>query len=513
MPTPEEPKPSPLSQPEQKRRGADHEKLLGASQHLWYRPERLTREDLGGDLSCRVAYNGSANVTFDVIDLSQWGFAYRVGVEHAPLPGTELEMIQILHRGTPVWSGRGLVARFEERPQPRVGVRITSGGIDLETLLVRENVVEQRMAQALRQHAELGALPAAWRAEVGMLQQLFQLMLENADAASAMVAREGWWRDDAACQQVCASLYARWGPAYRAQCLKLERISRSFGPDRVQLGHRYAQRALSPYLLPDPSYRRAFEKPLGYAGDYRLMELIQKPALEGDSLYGRFLHYAAQRFTLAEAVRQRGAVAMEAIRAVLSVDAPVRLASLACGPAIELQRVFADLPARRHPVDVILIDQDDDALAVCQRELLRVINQRADASLVTVHCLRFSVRQIVLPKRGKEQDLMQQVLRDLDLVYSMGLFDYLQQPLAARVTASLWKMLRPGGRLMIGNLQRVPDSSWMMEYTAEWNLVYRKAADMRNLGGDLAPTPRRMRVRKDATGMCLFLDATRAPKD
>jgi hypothetical protein len=106
--------------------------------------------------------------------------------------------------------------------------------------------------------------------------------------------------------------------------------------------------------------------------------------------------------------------------------------------------------------------------------------------------------------------VVRRLLHDLDLAYSMGLYDYLQQPVATRVTQALWKMLRPGGRLMIGNLRRVPDSSWMMEYAAEWNLIYRKIPDMRALGEELRPAPRRVRIRRDATGMCLFLDAERA---
>lgn len=498
----------PLS--EQERKGADHQALQGASQHLWFRPERLTREDFGDDLVCQVSLNGDPASSFQVLDLAQWGFAFRCDALHAPIPGAELEEIEILHRGARVWSGRGRVARYENHPAPRVGVRVISSGIDLETLLVRESVVEQRLARTLAEHERLRSLPVSWRAEVGILQQLFHLAREAADATTAMVPREGWWREQEACQAVCASLYSRWAPAYRAQCLKLERMSKSFSPEQALLGHLYAQHALVSYLLPDPSFRRAYEKPLGYAGDYRLMELIQNPVLEGDSLYGRFMHYAAQQFTLAAAVRARGEVAVTAIRKALAQDRPVRIASLACGPAIELQRVFADLPVRTAPIDLMLIDQDDDALRACNRDLMRVINARPDAALVTVHCLRFSVRQIVLPKRGEEQKLVADVLRDLDLVYSMGLFDYLQQPLARRVTSALSKMLRPGGRLLIGNLKRVPDSSWMMEYTAEWNLVYRLPKDMTDLAAELVPPPARLRVTRDGTGMCLFLDVTKA---
>jgi hypothetical protein len=222
------------------------------------------------------------------------------------------------------------------------------------------------------------------------------------------------------------------------------------------------------------------------------------------------MHHAGRHYTLAETVRQRGKVAEATVREYLKLPRMTRIGSVACGPALELQRVFTDLPPRKHPVELLLIDQDEDALRACQEALMNVINKRSDAALITVHCLRFSVRQIVLPKRGEEQELVAKVLQGIDLIYSMGLYDYLLQPLARRVTTSLWNLLAPGGRVLVGNLKRVPDSSWMMEYGTEWNLIYRKADEMKDLISEADPKPASVKVRRDSTGMCLFLEATKA---
>lgn len=492
------------------RRGADHEKLYGARRQFWFRPDRLTREDFGSELVCRVKLSDAQPADYEVLDLAQWGFALRCDPGHAPMPGMELEEISILQRGEAVWTGRGNVVRYEERPVPRVGVRITSQGIDLDSLRVRQNVIETGLSGALQQYQELQELPQAWRAEVGMLQQLLQLIRDTADATTGMVAREGWWKEQERSQALSQSLYERWGPLFRERCLKLERISKRLTPRQMELGHRYAQRALMPLLLSCPMHRRAFEKPLGYAGDYRLMELIQEPMLEGESLFGRLMHHAGRHYTLAETVRRRGQVAEAAVREYLKLPRAVRIGSLACGPALELQRVLTDIPPRKHPVELLLIDQDEDALRTCQSALMRVINQRSDAALITVSCLRFSVRQIVLPKRGEEQQLVAKVLQGIDLIYSMGLYDYLLQPLARRVTTALWNLLAPGGKVLVGNLKRVPDSSWMMEYATEWNLIYRKEDEMLDLIAEAQPAPARVRIRRDKTGMCLFLEATRA---
>lgn len=496
------------------RRGRDHAELEGGTTRFRFRPDRLTRTEFGDDFRCRLQWNGQPVTEHRVLDASRWGFAYEPTPGPAPVPGAEIPTVELIHRGETLWTGRGVAAYSEDAPRRRIGVRLfstdPSAGVDLETIRVRESVVGHQLETLLSVHAKAAELPKAWLAQVGMLAHLLQIAREAVDATESMMRSQDAWRDQEQSTKLCGSIYAKWGPAFRRYCLKLEQLSKRLTPEQVVIGHDYAQRALMPLLTPCPMHRRAYEKPLGYAGDYRLMELIQDPALEGDSLYGRFLHFVGRNYTLAETVRLRGEVASDAIRRVLRLDRPVRIASLACGPAIELQRVFAELPPRKHKVELVMIDQDEDALGRCHQRLLGILNARPDSGLITMSTLQFSIRQIVLPKPGAEQKLVQTDLHSFDLVYSMGLYDYIQQKLARAITAALWKMLGSSGRMLIGNLVRVPDSSWMMEYATEWNLIYRDRAQMLDLAADLAPAPASPpKVRKDATGRCLFLDAVR----
>ncbi len=506
MDTPAAPTPSPRPDPQ----GADHATLQGATSLFRFRPQRLTREDLGDDLRCRLVVDGSEPTSYPVVDVSRWGLAFRPEGDVRLIPGQDLDEFELLHRDDVVWRGTAQVVRQEDGSDPRVGVKLTSAPVDLEALLVRETVVEHRLSGLIEGHERtLELLPQRWIAEVGLLQQALHRVKEAVQEAEVAVGEDGWWHDEERCEAVVEAIYRRWEPTFRTHCLKLERMSAGFTPEQVQLGHGFAQRALMPILMDCPMHRRAYEKPLGYAGDYRLMELIQEPGLEGDTFFGRFLHHVGRSYTLAETVRQRSYLATAAVRKALRKDGPVRIASMACGPAVELRRAFQEHGRLQHPVDLVLIDQDEQALATAHREMQRVLTRRDDADLVTLHCLHFSIRQIVLPKRGAEQELVDEVLHDFDLVYSMGLYDYILQPLAQRVTAALWKTLGPGGRLFIGNLKRVADSSWMMEYGTEWNLIYRNDPEMRDLGARLDPPAPKITIRRDATRRCLFFDATK----
>ena len=125
---------------------------------------------------------------------------------------------------------------------------------------------------------------------------------------------------------------------------------------------------------------------------------------------------------------------------------------------------------------------------------------------VTVRCLHFSVRQLVSPRTAEEQAVVSQTLSNLDLVYSTGLYDYLPDAVAQRLTQRLYGLLRPGGRLLIGNFEETPNTTWIMDYALDWPILYRDEQAMRRLALGLRGNPTHVDVTRDATGRCLFLD-------
>jgi hypothetical protein len=69
-----------------------------------------------------------------------------------------------------------------------------------------------------------------------------------------------------------------------------------------------------------------------------------------------------------------------------------------------------------------------------------------------------------------------------DLVYSVGLLDYLAPKRARAFIASLYEHLNPGGTLLIGNMLDSPASLvWPAEFLLDWTLIYRTEKDMLGL--------------------------------
>jgi hypothetical protein len=78
-------------------------------------------------------------------------------------------------------------------------------------------------------------------------------------------------------------------------------------------------------------------------------------------------------------------------------------------------------------------------------------------------------------------DLFRQ-LPPQDLVYSVGLLDYLAPKRARAFIASLYDHLTPGGTLLIGNMLDSPTALlWPAEFVLDWTLIYRTEKDMRDL--------------------------------
>jgi extracellular factor (EF) 3-hydroxypalmitic acid methyl ester biosynthesis protein len=123
-------------------------------------------------------------------------------------------------------------------------------------------------------------------------------------------------------------------------------------------------------------------------------------------------------------------------------------------------------------------------------------------------CLHMSVKQLLSSK--PEAERLRRELANADLIYCAGLYDYLPDLVAQRLTSVLYGLLKPNGRLYLGNLMEAPDTSWMMDYVLAWQLIYRTSDDMLRIGASLTPEPAELAVETDGSGHAIFL-SVRAP--
>jgi hypothetical protein len=472
-----------------------------------FRPARLSAADVPAGLSCQFRCDGLFVGPLGVLDLSASGFGAAIPATLVLAPGSILESFELLADGSPIWSGEAVVVRGSE---DRIGGRFTSGVLDVHHLRLGATL-DGRLALLSEQREKL---PAEWRAAVADLRQLLEDAKVEMDELEQSESRDPLRAGEEE-MELFARVRARWGTVYYRTVEQLHAMSRSLDRHAAELGRSYATSMLMPLLAACPLQRRAYDKPLGYAGDYRMMELCAAHELDGVGLYGRFLHSVGQDYTLVRAVRERERVIRKAVRQALDVpsDEPLRVLALAAGPVIELRRLLEETETLARPVEFILVDQEPSAHENAHRQLTRILLERHRGLLpVTLRCLHFSVRQMIRPQTLEESRVIEEVLSNVDLAYSAGLYDYLPERVAAALTRRVFGCLRPGGRMLLGNLMETPDSTWVMEYVLDWPLIYRDADAMLRLGANLPLAPGSAQVTYDTTGRCVFLDVTKPPQ-
>ena len=243
----------------------------------------------------------------------------------------------------------------------------------------------------------------------------------------------------------------------------------------------FLRRKLNHLIYQAPFAERVYTKPLGYAGDYEMMNLIYKQENIGKSLFARCLQRYYIDEPAAQAVRNRADYLIGVINRELaqaSTNRPFRMLSVACGPAMEWQRLLPQFGALDIQVDVDLLDQDKQALLSTQNRL-RQLRSKYPAP-VNFQFMHKAIKNIIV--RGTEY-------KEYDLVYSAGLFDYLTDPVAFMAAEQLFKSVRPGGKLVIGNFNVGNPTQVVMDFALDWELIYRSEQDLLNLfeklGGNL----------------------------
>ncbi len=489
------------------RKGARHSELQGGHEAYRYRPKRLDSGSLCFPPICRFRYNGRNLTAREVIDVSPTGVGIVPDEEVYLETGAELEEVEISHCNHRVWHGRARIVNRGNERHPRLGLHFLGGRLNLKHLHFRDQLVEDRLSRSLREvHDFCGELPADWRAGISTLRQILGAAKEVMDDMEQREDGSEWRQDSERKRALCTMVFDKWWPTFRDQVLRMDQLSSLLKEEHMESAQTYASMELMPLLTPCPMHSRSYEKPRGYAGDFEMMNLGQADELQGKSLFGCLLHHLGQNYSLGKTVIARGASAFDAVVRTASIGRKVRIVSLASGPAIELRDFLIHHGPFQNEIELILVDQDFEALEDAEEALSRILVEREDAHKVTLKCLHFSVKQIMCPQDASERQLVQEDLHNVDLVYSMGLYDYLELPVAVRLSRKLLSMLAPGGRLLVGNLERVPDSSWVMDFVTHWHLVYREEQDMHDIAQRVRMPLASKRVFRDSTGHCLFLD-------
>ena len=284
---------------------------------------------------------------------------------------------------------------------------------------------------------------------------------------------------------------------------RFEEIAGKVKEEVVAVHRAYTRRQMHPLVLCSPFVHRVFQKPLGYAGDYEMVNMILRDPIEGSSLFAKVVNSYFVTAAPAEAHRNRVTYLSEMLatetRRIARQGGIAKIFNLGCGPAKEVQHFLAydDLSDR---ADLALLDFNDETLELTGR-LLNDIKMKHRRT-TRLNMIKRSVHQIL--KEGPRIGETEKGVR-YDVVYCAGLFDYLSDRICQRLLEIFYEMLAPGGLLVATNVDASNPDRLKMEYIMDWHLIYRNREQFLNLAPKKA-APETCRVLMDITGVNIFLE-------
>ncbi|MFG0262261.1 MAG: class I SAM-dependent methyltransferase, partial [Novipirellula sp. JB048] len=224
------------------------------------------------------------------------------------------------------------------------------------------------------------------------------------------------------------------------------------------------QHPLKDLLHQDPFTARAFNKPRGYAGDAVMMDYIYSREESWPNPPASAVGAAVFNYTTAApasaGVRERRCYIAELLDAMARQHEGQDVLAVAAG---HLREASLSTGVRRQRfARFVAMDADEKSLEEIER-----CYGRYGIDAVTAN-----IRQMLSGNLD---------LGSFDLIYSTGLYDYLADSTAMRLTANLFECLRPGGKLVIANfLPEIRDIGYM-EMFMDWHLIYRTRGQMMQL--------------------------------
>ena len=263
----------------------------------------------------------------------------------------------------------------------------------------------------------------------------------------------------------------------------------------------FARREIHPLILCSPFIHRAFSKPLGYAGDYEMVNMLLRDPWEGASTYAKIINAVILRSDGAQAHRNRIVklyhyLEQEAIR-VQALGRPLRVLNVACGPCAEVLQ-FITSSVHSQNCELTLLDFNAETLEYTRVKIEEAV--RASGRQLTVVFLHKSIHELLLEAKGRRDN---PAAPTHDFVYCAGLFDYLSDRICARLLDLFYRWIEPGGLVVATNVHPRNPVRYVLEHLLEWNLIYRDQAQL--LG--IKPAASDSIVSDEATKMNLFLES------
>lgn len=250
-------------------------------------------------------------------------------------------------------------------------------------------------------------------------------------------------------------------------------IARNFTEEEYDFHQKYSRRMLWP-LLRDPveTNRLVCEKPLGYAGDFIIMNYIYDfhNKYLGSSSYEKLINFYTCNIPISTSVVKRKDFFKKKILEVLGSRRFPNVLSVGSGPTRELLELVREAKIVK-PLYFDCLDFEKKALEYIQTELQKIESEKK--SYVHIGFINKNILDLIKDRK------IENTLRKYDLIYASGLFDYLFTRTAKKVINNLYRLLNRKGVLIVTNAEKENATHQAYyEILGEWYLHHRTKREL-----------------------------------
>lgn len=271
-------------------------------------------------------------------------------------------------------------------------------------------------------------------------------------------------------------------------------------PEEIMTHKSFSRRELHPLTLCAPIVDRSYNKPLGFAGDYEMINMtLGTSSARGENTYASLIHnyFIETQTPLSNRYRSidlQNRIQTEAER-VINEERIFNLLNIGCGPALELQR-FIEESVLSNQTTINIMDFNQETLDFVDSKINEAMRKSGNKPVV-----KFINKSIddLLKEVHMEDSLYPETF---DMIYCAGLFDYFSNHICKRLTKAYYSWIKPGGLVTITNVHPKNPVRYIMEHLLEWHLIYRDEKEV----ADLAPANTKYTVSAEKLGINIFLD-------
>jgi len=257
------------------------------------------------------------------------------------------------------------------------------------------------------------------------------------------------------------------------------------------------------WVYESPIMKMGYEKPRGYPGDYELFETIYngKPLAEEGTVGFYFDRYFLNN-TYTKAVVTRKNKMKNILQDLIETTAGsrLRLLNIACGPCREIRELLAD-PHLASKANICFtgLDNDEGALTFSASALAKV------PSNVTLRFLHENVLDLF------RQEKYHNIIGKQDVIYILGLTEYLPERIFRRLSRFLFQLLDDHGMLVITYKDKdITFPSLPPDWLCDWTFIKRSKDDLIKTAQELGGGNHSLRIEKEWTGTIFFFILTKS---